>query len=363
MKNFININSFKILIKELLNPKNDWSKTKRYVVLYDGLNLYKISINLKLKDLLILKNNKQIHILMSDNEKLELTKALSLKYGGAVPYMSFSGIEKEDLPSISKYYPKGGRNAITPLSKTSDKVQKILELYGLKNVIKSNTNRNKIKIVKKIESDCQIKDRVNIQKEEIFVKSTRFGSLGDLLGNQFGISEDNNKSMIEYDKDISMSEKSFHKQKTKKKESNCINENIESLVLWDMENIHYWDDVSTITRYVKAENQIRVMAYSTKYKRHNYKDKIGFILKKLKKRDWIVKTTKKIADDVLINSFHQYKDKIKELVIISNDSDFNSILVEANRLKIKTIVLHRNGRIRKSHWYSKANEVLDLREI
>jgi hypothetical protein len=135
------------------------------------------------------------------------------------------------------------------------------------------------------------------------------------------------------------------------------------LVIWDIENIHFYDDFSIITRYVKEENQLRVVSYSNKFENYIRTEKLDFELNKLKKRKWIIKETKKIADDTLYEVFNKYKDRIKELKIITNDSDFNLMLKEANKLGIKTTVLHRNGRDRKGHWYDKANEVLDLRDI
>lgn len=202
------------------------------------------------------------------------------------------------------------------------------------------------------------KPNLLVPKEEIFIKSTGFGTLGELLG----VVESNNQ--IEIDSKANLNNlKPFHKQKIQKNKINNNDNVIESLVLWDMENIHYYDDFSKITRYVKTNNQIRLMCFNSKYRNYEHINRLNFILTKLKKRDWIIKETKKIADEILIEYFHKYKNSLKELIIISNDSDFNDILKEANDLNIKTIVLHRNGRDRPFHWYEKASEYYDLRNI
>ena len=47
-------------------------------------------------------------------------------------------------------------------------------------------------------------------------------------------------------------------KEVKLKEVNNLNQEINSLVLWDIENINYFNDFSIISRFVKKENQLKV---------------------------------------------------------------------------------------------------------
>ena len=182
-------------------------------------------------------------------------------------------------------------------------------------------------------------------------EKTNFGTLGQSIGvieNNFEVEfcESNNFNK-------------YFKKRVKLKEVNNLNQEINSLVLWDIENINYFNDFSIISRFVKKDNQLKVVSFNEKFKIFN-RNKIDFLLNKLKKRKWIINETNKIADNDLINTFKKYKDKINELVIISNDSDFKDILFEANNLNIKTIVIYRNNNKKHNNWYLNAKEVVNL---
>ena len=184
-----------------------------------------------------------------------------------------------------------------------------------------------------------------------FFERTDFGTLGQSIGvieNNFEVEfcESNNFNK-------------YFKKRVKLKEVNNLNQEINSLVLWDIENINYFNDFSIISRFVKKDNQLKVVSFNEKFKIFN-RNKIDFLLNKLKKRKWIINETNKIADNDLINTFKKYKDKINELVIISNDSDFKDILFEANNLNIKTIVIYRNNNKKHNNWYLNAKEVINL---
>jgi hypothetical protein len=192
-----------------------------------------------------------------------------------------------------------------------------------------------------------------IEKEDIF-KTENFGTIGELLGKEKTEIKDSfeiTENLIPYFKE------KINKDKEKKETKT------ESLVLWDVENIHYYNDFSIISRYVKNENQLKIMSFNEKYRTYESINRLNFILNKLKKRKWIIKETKKIADNILIEEFHKYKNQIKELIIISNDSDFKEIIEEANKLNINTIVLFRHGRNKNNYWYDIAKEKISLKEM
>jgi uncharacterized LabA/DUF88 family protein len=70
----------------------------------------------------------------------------------------------------------------------------------------------------------------------------------------------------------------------------------------------------------------------------------------MKKRDWIINTTKGIADDELINSFNKYKNNLKELILISGDSDFKNIIYEALELGISVKIIN-NSNYNNISWF------------
>lgn len=231
-----------------------------------------------------------------------------------------------------------------------------------------NLYKTKIKI-KKSDSEIHLKEESIIEKKESKLKIIKknkntndflfdnkgFGTLGELLGKQ--------EVELKNEFDETDTEKAYFKPKLLNNKEKVVSNEIESLVLWDLENIHYFDAFSTISRYVKSNNQFKIIAFSEKYRNYETINTLNFNLNKLRKRNWIIKETKKIADDTLIEQFHKYKHSIKELIVISNDSDFQYIVKEANDLNIKTIVLHRHGRTKNSFWYDIASENISLKDI
>lgn len=227
----------------------------------------------------------------------------------------------------------------------------IFEIYDL-NLYKVVPQLKKTeKLVETNKEKYNTKRKLIIEKTNDFFEKTNFGTLGQSIG------------VIENNFEVEICESNnfnkYFKKRVKLKEVNNLNQEINSLVLWDIENINYFNDFSIISRFVKKENQLKVVSFNEKFKIFN-RNKIDFLLNKLKKRKWIINETNKIADNDLINTFKKYKDKINELVIISNDSDFKDILFEANNLNIKTIVIYRNNNKKHNNWYLNAKEVINL---
>lgn len=227
----------------------------------------------------------------------------------------------------------------------------IFEIYDLKLYKVVPQLKKTEKLVETNKEKYNTKRKLIIEKTNDFFEKTNFGTLGQSIG----VIENNFE--VEFCKSNNFNK--YFKKRVKLKEVNNLNQEINSLVLWDIENINYFNDFSIISRFVKKENQLKVVSFNEKFKIFN-RNKIDFLLNKLKKRKWIINETNKIADNDLINTFKKYKDKINELVIISNDSDFKDILFEANNLNIKTIVIYRNNNKKHNDWYLNAKEVINL---
>ena len=227
----------------------------------------------------------------------------------------------------------------------------IFEIYDLKLYKVVPQLKKTEKLVETNKEKYNTKRKLIIEKTNDFFEKTNFGTLGQSIG----VIENNFE--VEFCKSNNFNK--YFKKRVKLKEVNNLNQEINSLVLWDIENINYFNDFSIISRFVKKENQLKVVSFNEKFKIFN-RNKIDFLLNKLKKRKWIINETNKIADNDLINTFKKYKDKINELVIISNDSDFKDILFEANNLNIKTIVIYRNNNKKHNNWYLNAKEVINL---
>jgi len=148
------------------------------------------------------------------------------------------------------------------------------------------------------------------------------GTLGDFF-NKENIIEDNVSGKLKIKKEIK-------KQHTKN--------NYEKLVLWDIENVHFFNDFSEITRLLPKDS-IKFFSYKKLNHKNTYIKNMDFIVNKLKKRKWIELKTKKIADTKLINEFQKRKYKIKELYLISVDKDFKQICDEAKDLGIKVTII------------------------
>lgn len=232
------------------------------------------------------------------------------------------------------------------------------DLYELKN-FRTIYKLSRIDVLKskirkqEIINNCKSKSKLN-DNDFMFDDNGGFGTIGELLGKSEVVSK------IEFKDPNTL--KPYFKERVLNRKVTKKEEPIKSLVLWDIENINYYNDFSNISQFVKDSCQIKIVSYNEKFKSYSYK-RIDFLIKKLRKRKWIIKETKKIADNELIMEFHNYKDQIEELVVISNDSDFKDIIIEANQLKINTIVLYKNNNKKiKSHWLSNANRLFNLEE-
>lgn len=131
---------------------------------------------------------------------------------------------------------------------------------------------------------------------------------------------------------------------------------IDSLVLWDIENVNFYEDFSKITQKIKSENQLKIISFFRKNKsdKHTfYWGDLDFKLRKLKKRDWIIKTSKESADTELIDTYYKYKNEIKELILITGDSDFEDIVKDAIAANINVRILNNSNR--KKNWFDKYN--------
>lgn len=303
----------------------------------------------------ILKYNfNNIKFINFNNKKINLTKK-------QINYI-FKCLYYKDKNVLLKRFFLLNNRVINDLPKL-EKLGKEFSFYNKENtqidiVNKKRVDKKELKnenIVKKNLSNFSNDRNARVKKEDIFTTTNGFGTLGELLG----------KEKVKINDEYEETEvfKPYFKNKLLNKKDTTKKEEIDSLVLWDLENIHYHNDFSTITRFVKNDKQIKVMSFSEKYRNYESINRLNFILDKLKKRNWIIKETKKIADNVLIEQFHKYKNNLKELIIISNDSDFKDILLEANSLNIKTTVLYRHGHKNKSYWYDIANETLALQEL
>lgn len=339
--------------------------------------IYSISYRVSILDMKILINDEIIFF--SLEEKKYIVKALyiidPLKTSPIIKRTYFENpldhkkikLNPEELPNLSSFYEEIfktstiGKNIITlekKFYKDVNTFEKTLEEPF--SVIEFKASKPKIKIIHKGNNKNQL-----VELEDTFNDLGSFGTLGDLFP-KIPNKSTNDKTRINFDTYEDYEEKFFiplydkrPENKEKKKKDEKV---IDSLVLWDMENIHYKDDFTEITRLIKKENQLMMVGYADKYVKYTKAKKINlnFILKGLRKRGWVIKTTKKIADDLLFKNFEKYKGQIKEVVIISNDSDFKNILEEANRLHMKSTVIIRLKEIRANNWFDVSDKVINL---
>lgn len=309
------MNNFDELMYLLLNPNKNWILEKNKISLKE--NKIEIFFN-KYHNINFYIDH--IPLSITDEERKILAKAI-IFINGNKPKSIYEAIEENLVDftgfSISNYYPIGGRKAIKSL---------ILQ-------------KNKSKSKQKIENEY-----LNIPKVEDIFKSTGFGTIGDLFNNL-------QQNDISYDSELERDEKPYFKVKQNKKNETQI-KIFESLVLWDIENVNFFDDVTKISRYLKNENQLKCVSFYQKHKSSKIfiAGDINFKLTKLRKRNWVVSRTKGIADNTLIEYFHKYKYSLKELILITADSDFNSIAKEAKSLRINVIIIN-NANIENNAWF------------
>jgi septum formation inhibitor MinC len=194
-------------------------------------------------------------------------------------------------------------------------------------------------------------NKSNKLKIDIFKDEKTLGTLGDFFSSNLKIEENqDNQEEIEKTKILVNPLKKIDKHKSKKGKNN----NTEILVLWDIENVHFYNDFSHIGQYI-PKNSIKIFSYSKKnHKNKIYLkgDKLDFVLNKLRKRGWIEKRTTKIADKELIEEFNSRSDKIKELYLITADKDFKIICEKAVELGIIVHIINNEGR-NKYSWFNK----------
>lgn len=139
-------------------------------------------------------------------------------------------------------------------------------------------------------------------------------------------------------------------------------EEFNKLILWDIENVHFYDDFAILSRLLPKDSY-KVFSYSKKNKQKKIflkGDNLDFVLQKLKKRNWIARRTTKIADNELIKEYQQRKNKIKELYLISADRDFEEICIDAINSGIKVHILNNEYR-NKYSWFN--NSVYEYKLI
>jgi uncharacterized LabA/DUF88 family protein len=307
----IHINNFEDLMFALLNPFFGWKRNKNTLYIKNKFINYELNYKSNFNDLILKSNNKN-YIFFNKQELYFVWRAISFLLGSIPEHIKDFNIKEV---SVKRYYPEGGRKKIQLIPK-----EKILT------IISKNSNN------KSFENPYFIK------KQECIFEYEPLGTIGDLF-----------KNKIEYDKisyshDLERDEKPFFKLKNKNIKIND-NKIIESLALWDYENVNFFDDFSTITKMLKKDNQLKIVSFNRKHKSTELKyfNSLDFKLNKMKKRDWIINTTKGIADDELINSFNKYKNNLKELILISGDSDFKNIIYEALELGISVKIINNSN--------------------
>jgi hypothetical protein len=265
------------------------------------------------------------------------------------------------LTSFEEYLEKSDFAPFVEKAKTLNQYRKIKTKEIVKETHKSIKNKDKIKYeihnrVKEKTKHINSKDK-RTKREEIFNFSSGFNAIADLFGVQKEFT-DNIESVTNLDC-------AYFKPKIKNQKSlkNEKQKEIHSLVLWDIENINFYDDFSIISRFVKDQNQIKIVSFSSGYK--DCHSNIDFELNKLKKRNWIIKEVKNSensADKELLNSYFKYNQKIKELIIISSDSDFEPILTDAKYKNINVTLIYREMN-QKNRWFLKADKIIELNKL
>lgn len=145
----------------------------------------------------------------------------------------------------------------------------------------------------------------------------------------------------------------FTKLKTKKtkpkKEKN-------TLILWDIENISFKGSISEFSSLNNKNNTIKIVSIRKNgaYDVENCKSNIYYIKKQLINKKWHIHHEKKDADDGLYSFWNKYKATISQLILISNDKDFEKILLEAIEMNIEYKILYTHNNTR---WISKYNNV------
>lgn len=329
MKECLLNQDFHFLVESILNGSNTWIKSKRAFILtgcddlkYDSFTIhvpFKTSFeDFKLSGLII-------EFPLTMEQKKILLKAF-LCVSNIIP--KFMTIELlSELDSIN----------LIPYSPNND----LKDIARLKN--------NKIKSKKETYNFMNIKYE---DFEDIFSSHLKI-PLGEKLGLEDYVStleEVQYTTSQEFNHRPFFALKSIMQKKAEKKITH-------SLVLWDIENVNFIDDFSIITNKVKKDNQLKIVSFYKKNKADRnifYLGNIQFKLNKLKKRDWIVKTSKDNADTELMENYFKYKNSIKELILITSDRDFKPIIEDAINSNIEVKILN-NSHYENNSWFESFN--------
>ena len=244
------------------------------------------------------------------------------------------------------------QNKIKIVKKISEEVKKIKELEK-KRKIEQDKKTKQIK--NNIISNSKNKIKLKV---DIFEGSKGLGTFSDMFPEQYKTKEFKEEEYYEnktkeYDVRFESTDNSIIKKPLKSSIYKKHEKNNEILVLWDIENVNFYDDFAIITRLLPKEC-IKIYSYSKKNHKGVYlkNNDIDFLLNKLRKRKWIEKRTTKIADEVLIKEFNLRKDKLKELYLISSDKDFKEICDNAISNNIKVTILNNN---KQRSWFNEEN--------
>jgi len=293
------VENFEDFLVLLLNKQIKWiKKRKKLFLTFNNDNfLIDLSVDINENSLFI---NDEPFIGTNNKTNIIIFKTILKKYGGFL---------KKWKPILEEI------NQIN-LDKYQKEILIINEAYNVKN------NELKLKI---------LKSRKN---EREYIDDSPFSPLLDLFSSEK--EKINIKKPIKIDNfEINILEK---KEKNKKKKTKS---DFDTLILWDIENINFFNDFSVMSRNFNIPKSKKIVFLNKK--RYSNDD---FELIKLKKRHWEIKKTKKDADSLLIRNFNKYKTSIKKLILISDDQDFKEIISDAITLNINVEIIYRDKNIK-----------------
>lgn len=308
-------NNFNELIENILNGSNTWIKSKNAFIFNDSER--RIHIPFKHTFEMFTITNAEPEIILTREQKLVLLKAfLRVSFIEPTFLINDTNLQKElKCISLIDYAPN----------------KNLCEIVFLSREIKTESEDKLLRIISRSES------KIN---NNLF--STDFKvSIGERIGLEEYTTKLTNTTNIINSKEIPFFESKLLNLKK------IIDKKVESLVLWDIENVNFMDDFSAITKKIKSKNQLKIVSFFKKHKSDKktfYWGNLQFKLNKLKKRDWIIKTTKDSADNELIDNYYKYKSGLKELILITSDSDFKNIALDAKLNGISVKILNNSNR-------------------
>jgi len=246
-----------------------------------------------------------------------------------------------------------GKNKNKNTISLSEKIKKDVKKMKQQTLIEEeNKKKEQKKAVKHILQNSKNKIKL---KYNLGAESETLGTLGDFF-NEMNLPEEVKQQEQEQDYNYNYEEEELTellKKPLSTTKSKSKHEVFDTLVLWDIENVNFYNDFAIISRIVPKESY-KVFSYSKKNRKKKIYlkgDNLNFVLSKLKKRGWLEKRTTKIADSELIEDFQQRKHKIKKLILISADRDFEKICKEAIELGITVFIMNNENR-QKYSWFS-----------